>query len=441
MLAAEPKRIVLTSFGTHGDIIPFVGIGKHLLTLGHRPVLAASSYFEPLARAHGLEFAPVAPHHDQLDRDLGIDNAERMQRAFRPTGAKFIFDKMVFPYLDQICDELDAACVGADMLVSQATTPWAYLIAHKRQLHWKTVLLQAMPLAQRSGQDPVFVSHAFPMHKLPRWIGARNYSRVFTALRNSLRSWVRPLDDKAKAYGVYDKRLNPMYECLLAPSGCIALLPQQIMRTPMPTDLPCEVSFAGFNYFDGVDASQPGLPAELQRFLNSGAPPLVFSLGSAVAFQAPKLYPQWSQLCSKLGLRAVFLDAKHAFSEPLPHTQFAAPWVSIAALFPRCAGLITTGGIGTSAQAVRAGLPQLMIPFGFDQFDNSYRLERIGAGISLSVSQAQGPAMEGALRRLVEDPQLREQARQLRASVNQSCGTQNAARLLAGELLQARLAA
>ena len=139
-------RVVLTSYGTHGDILPFVGIGKELLALGHEPVLAASTYFEPLARAHGLAFAPVAPHHADQDRDLGMDNTERLARAFHPVkgGLRFTGGKMTFPYMDQIIDELDQACAGADLMLASPSTPWAYMVAHKRQLPWHSVHLHAM---------------------------------------------------------------------------------------------------------------------------------------------------------------------------------------------------------------------------------------------------------------------------------------------------------
>lgn len=426
-------RVVLTSYGTHGDILPFVGIGKELIDLGHQAVLAASSYYEPLARAHGLEFAPVAPHHADLDRDLGIDHTARQAQAFHPFkgGFRYTAQKLMLPYLDQIFDELDAACVGADLLVAQPTTPWAHMIAHKRQLPWRSVLLQAAGLGLMSGQDPA-VFHGWPTHALQRFLGPDKYGKVLAFARQSARKMVGPLDDKARELGIHSDDLNPLFERCFSPAGTLALFPRQLLRNPLPTDLPPQVklNFMGFSYFDGGDAA---LPEDLQAFLRTGEPPVVFSMGSSVAFMIPDLYKEWSRICAKLGLRAVFLTADQAVVHESPRTQIAVSWVSVAALFPRCKAVVSVGGIGVCAQALRAGVPHLIVPFGLDQPDNAFRMTRMGAATTLPPSKARGRAFEKALGDFVFDMHLRAKVQRLQVQISQTCGSVLAAQLIAQE--------
>lgn len=424
-------RVVLTSYGTHGDILPFVGIGKELIAQGHQAVLAASSYYEPLARLHGLEFAPVAPHHADLDRDLGIDHTARQAQAFHPFkgGFKFTAQKLMLPYLDQIFEELDAACVGADLLVAQPTTPWAHMVAHKRQLPWRSVLLQATGLGLMSAQDPA-VFLGWPTHTLQRWLGPDRYGKVLAFARKSARKMVAPLDDKARELGIYSEELNPLFERCFSPAGTLALFPKQLLRNPLPTDLPPQVKldFMGFSYFDGGDAT---LPEDLQAFLRTGEPPLVFCMGSSVTFKIPDIYKEWSRVCAKLGIRAVFMTADQTLEHDFPRSQIAVPWVSISALLPLCKGVVSAGGIGVCAQAVRAGIPHLIVPFGLDQPDNAYRMTRMGAATTLMPSKARGRSFEKALGDFVFDMHLRAKVQRLQVQVSQTCGSVTAARLIA----------
>jgi rhamnosyltransferase subunit B len=431
---SSSKRIVLTTFGTHGDIVPFIGLAKALQTHGHRPVLATSRYFEALIKEHGVEFAPAAPHHHQHDQDLGMNQAERLKRAFHPLwGGKFVMEKLVYPYMDQICDELDAACEGADLLVAPPTTPWAHMIAHKRSLPWTSLILQALTLSLQSAQDPPVVSNMLSLRPWPRRLGQARYARWFKALRDSGRGFIKPLDDKARAYGLYDPARNPLFEGCISPKGSIALLAPHMMRSPLPTDLPGHVDFAGFNYFDGNTAP---LSQALLAFLADGPPPVVFSLGSSLWFQAPRFYPGWSQLCSKMGVRAIFLAGQDVLGDRLPAGQIAVPWASVGELFPHCLAVVNTAGCGISSQVLHAGIPQLLVPFGMDQPDNAARLVRMGAALRVRPGKARGPAFEQAFKQLVTDRALHARALRLKQDINPVCGTVHAARILDKALRQ-----
>ena len=113
---------------------------------------------------------------------------------------------------------------------------------------------------------------------------------------------------------------------------------------------------------------------------------------------------------------AVFVPVHNGLNlGPLPESIFAADWVDYSALLPRCAGLIHAGGIGTCAEAVRAGVAQLMIPEVFDQKDNAERLATLGAGLTRSPEEFVGEGAVEAVRELISTRKLRAKARSLRA--------------------------
>lgn len=431
MMSGTGKKVVLVTRGTFGDAIPFVGIGKQLLAMGHRPVLCCAREYEALARAHGLDWAPMAPHFDQYVKDLGMDKEAILKKAFKPLiGGKFVAQKLLIPYLAEALDDLGRALEGADLVVSGPTVTWTRIVAHEKNVPWRSVMLQALPLGVFSAQDPAFVP-LIPIHKLVSWLGEERYRSLFRWLRNVGRPFLYPLDDRAKAAGCYDPERNPIFEGTWSPRGTIVMIPPQMMRNPLPTDLPGPVKYAGFSFFDG--GTKP-LSPELEAFLAQGEPPVVFSLGSGAVANASDFYQDWSRMCSKLGVRALFLSADHEMAKDFPPTQMLVPWVSVSALFPRCKAAVSAGGIGMCGHIVRAGIPQIIVPFNFDQPDNAARLARLGTCIPVVPGKAHGAVMEAALKTLVTDEAMQQRARQLKADINQECGTVIAARWLDADM-------
>jgi hypothetical protein len=129
-----------------------------------------------------------------------------------------------------------------------------------------------------------------------------------------------------------------------------------------------------------ADAVVPALPAPLEEFLRAGPPPVLFTPGSFMR-QAGAFFRHSLAVCEQLGLRAVFLTP-YGDQVPahLPATVKHFSFVSLQRLAPLARALVHHGGIGTCAQALRAGIPQLVAPVFFDQPDNATRIEALGVG-------------------------------------------------------------
>jgi UDP:flavonoid glycosyltransferase YjiC (YdhE family) len=116
----------------------------------------------------------------------------------------------------------------------------------------------------------------------------------------------------------------------------------------------------------------------LERFLNEGSPPVVFTLGSSAVQQPGNFYHESLAAISRLGCRAVMLVGNNSLPEILPAGTVVFPYAPFSKIFPRAAVIVHQGGIGTCAQALVAGRPMLVVPFAFDQPDNAARLQRLG---------------------------------------------------------------
>jgi UDP:flavonoid glycosyltransferase YjiC (YdhE family) len=183
----------------------------------------------------------------------------------------------------------------------------------------------------------------------------------------------------------------------------IALFPRWFASVPEP------VQQAGFPLFE--DALVPGLPPEVETFLSAGPPPVILTPGSFMR-QARAFFEAGLKACAALGQRAILLTPYADQVPALPGWARHFPYIALQRLAPRAAALIHHGGIGTAAQGLRAGLPQLLAPVFFDQFDNAAHLETIGVGRRLA-DPSDASIVTAALEEMLS-PSVQERSRALR---------------------------
>jgi rhamnosyltransferase subunit B len=149
------------------------------------------------------------------------------------------------------------------------------------------------------------------------------------------------------------------------------------------------------------------LPAELERFLAEGDAPLVFTPGSGNR-QARRWLARAVQAAQRLGRRALLLTPhREQVPASLPPGVLWLPYVPLRALLPRAAALVHHGGIGTTAEALRAGVPQLVVPLAYDQFDNGARVEALAAGRMLAGWRARPRQLAATLAALLVSDDVR----------------------------------
>ena len=114
---------------------------------------------------------------------------------------------------------------------------------------------------------------------------------------------------------------------------------------------------------------------------------MVFTLGSAAVYLAGNFYAESARAIQQLGRRALLLVGKNPPPANLPPSILAWDYLPYASIFPHASAIVHQGGVGTTAQALRAGRPMLVVPFAHDQFDNAARVTRLGVARTLSRSR------------------------------------------------------
>lgn len=366
---AAGKRIVLTTWGSFGDIHPFLALALELKRRGHNPVMATCEVYRSKVEGEGISFAPMRPDVGKLR-----DRPELFKRAFHPLwGSEFIIrELMVKPIADSFAD-LSSCALNADLLISHSITYATPLFAEAHNIPWLSVCLQ--PSILFSMYDPPQLPLTAWVSRLPvAWRRAPfNLARAY-----SLR-WFKPYYALRRSLGLPKSERHPMLEGQYSPYGTLALFSSVLAQRQR--DWPPRMLVAGFPFHDRFDAESHGLSAGVEEFLQAAEPPLVFTLGSSAVFDAGDFWEISADAARRLKRRAVFLVGPDFVNSARAWSGiFISGYEPHSLLFPRAAAIIHQGGIGTTGQALRAGVPQLVVSFSHDQPDNGARVVRTGSG-------------------------------------------------------------
>jgi len=197
---------------------------------------------------------------------------------------------------------------------------------------------------------------------------------------------------------------------------------------PQRPDWPQATHLTGFILHD---ESQMGLAPEVSAFLGAGEPPLLVTPGSA-AQDRDRFFRNTVEACRTLGVRAMLVtNFPKQLPADLPPGVQAFPYLPFSRVLPHCSGIIYHGGVGTLAQATRAGVPQLVVPNAHDQPDNGSRIERIGLGFMASQRAYKTPrGATRAIGRLLGEPGLAERCRKFATRIDGAASLERACSLI-----------
>ncbi|MSU49758.1 MAG: glycosyltransferase [Opitutus sp.] len=411
------KRIVFATFGSLGDVLPFLAIGRELLSRGHAVTLATSEYHRTRIEAEGFRFHPVRPDIAEFGGPAGL------MRTYcgGPLGPVQTLRKLILPRLRESAADLMAAAREADFLGSVGITYAAPLVAEKLGLTWAGMALQ--PMGMFSARDPSLLPGQPPFRLSPFLTRC-----VIGAGRVATRRLVRPIAALRAEMGLPPTRAHPFFEGQFSPHLNLALFSPAFGRPQ--SDWPRETVCGGFPFFDRSQSPMERLHPECATFLESGEAPLVFTLGSTVVELATPFYRESLELARRLGRRALFLTGPASLRNLPPHLpdgMLAVPYAPHAAVFPRAAAIIHQGGIGTTAQALRAGRPQLLVPFGHDQPDNAIRTQRLGCGRVIAQTAYSARSASRLLGKILADTAMARRAREVAELLRAETGANTAA--------------
>jgi rhamnosyltransferase subunit B len=401
------KRIILNTFGSFGDIHPYMAIAMELQRRGHVPVVATMEIYREKIEGAGLPFATVRPNIPQPKEQ----DPELIEKIMEPkTGPRFLTEEVVFPAVRDSYDDLMRAVAGADLLVTHPAAPAGPLVGRKTGMTWISTVLA--PLSFFSAYDP-------PVP--PFWQWTRKLSVLGPEFMGFFLNLMKS-SYKAKAVTEFRDELglpdagNPMFEGQHSPARVLALF-SKVFAQPQP-DWPKQTEVTGFCFYDGHHETTA--PPELTRFLENGAPPIVFTLGSSAVWVARDFFRESIEAAKRLGRRAVLLIGdERNMPHALPEGTIALDYVPYQSLLPKAAAVVHHGGVGTTSQGLLAGVPTLIVPFAFDQSDNAEHAYKLGTSRTLYRKNYFAPRVADELHELLRQPSYARRAlavsRQLQA--------------------------
>lgn len=393
------SRIILATWGSLGDLHPIIALSLSLRDRGHDVVLATTEGYRSKVESLGLKFHAIRP-------DLPED-PQLFERLMDPKiGPKLVLKDLVLSNVRNTYDDLMAIAIGADFLVAHEIIYAAPLVAEVLKLRWASCALA--PAAFFSAYEPI-VSSVYPALAKLYHFGPGINRWVVEFAKSVTRPWGKPVYEVRKELGLPPIQNPIVGNDKYSPYLVLALF-SSVLGIPQPDWSP-NVVMTGFTFYDG-DREQHMTP-ELLAFLNSGDPPLVFTLGSAAVNAPGDFYAESVQAAIKLDRRAVLLMGKNSPPENLPASILACDYAPYLEIFPLACAIVHQGGIGTTAQALRAGHPTLVMPYSHDQPDNAARVKRLGTSQTIPRKQYAAERVARQLGELLEDPSYAAKAAEI----------------------------
>jgi rhamnosyltransferase subunit B len=382
-------RVLIATLGSAGDVHPMLAIAQSLLLRGHQVELLSHSVFGALARQLGVGFHPIGTA-DQYAAALAHP------KLWHPIdGLGVMWRGIIKPAMVPVYERIrDVAHEEKIVLLASPIVFGARLAQERLGIPLVTAYTAATMV--RSVQDPLTIAQWRVPPRTPRW--ARRAAWM-TLDRFKLEPMARPALDAARSeLGLRPAEGSIFGAWMHSPDAGVTLFPDWFaMRA---SDWPAQIEQAGFPLFDGdrQDFAEP----ELQAFLDQGAPPVVFAPGTA-AVDTQAFFTSAVSACEALGLRGVLLsNGTSQVPGTLPGSVHVARYAPFSWLLPKACALVHHGGIGSCAQAMQAGIPQVTVPRGYDQFDNTSRIERLGIGRGVWQQGLDGEKLADALRALLD---------------------------------------
>ncbi len=394
---ATPLKFVMTPVGSSGDVHPFIGIGRALRGRGHEVVVINPENFRSAVESAGLgfhAFPDTSEAFDAVTRDPDIWHPRR--------GVELVF-RVIARYMREAYDHI-AACYepGRTVLVRHPLSIAGRVFEETRQAPGVTLNLAPSSFRTLHGV-PSFVPGK-DFSRLPRWVKRLMWWSIDRFVVD--RPIIKPLNDWRKQLGLEPVR-RIFNGWVFSPDQVIALFPNWF--APAQPDWPPQTRLTGFPLFD--ETGQHEIDAELDAFLDRCPRPVVFTPGSANC-QAGPFFEAAVGAAKNLHHPVLLLTRYHEqLPRGLPDNVLHRTYAPFSQVFPRCAAVVHHGGIGTCAQGLAAGVPQLIMPMGFDQPDNATRLWRVGVGAWLTPKRFTADRVRDAIHRLVGSPDIAEACR------------------------------
>src|SRR5215471_5568261 len=408
-ITSDALDVLLSTIGSAGDVHPMIALGIGLKQRGHHATVITNEFFQQQVRDAGLDFVALGTTRE-------AEEAIADPRLWHKTKSfACIVERAIAPNIDRLYQTIQgrrkpntvvaasALCFGARVAQENLGVPLA-------SVHLQPAIIRSLVDGGQQGRIPMGPSVPRFVKKAVFWLLDKVWGdRLLAPPINSFRASV----------GLPPVR-RILRDYVHSPQMVIGLFPKWFAS--IQPDWPPNTHLAGFVLHD--DSERQTVGAEVEQFLAGGSPPLVFTPGSAAA-TLKDFFRESVEACRIGGHRAMLVTN---FPEQLPGNLPSEvrhfSYLPFSQILPRCSALVYPGGIGTMAQAIKAGIPHLVVPHGHDQPDNALRIERLGLGFGIYPERYKAPRVVRALKELLASSQLRARCAEYSGRVDSSAAIQ-----------------
>jgi UDP:flavonoid glycosyltransferase YjiC (YdhE family) len=409
-------RLVILAIGSRGDVQPYIALSKGLQRAGHEVRLAAPAMFKDLADEYGVDFFglqvnPKAIMQSELSKFF-IDSSRNL------VGFLFMYKQFADSIMGEMSHDFWVACQESDAIIYSPFGVIGHFVAQKLGIPRFATALQ-----------PLSRTEEFPNILLPGWMnlgGTFNYSSHLVAeqilwqpIRKTINDGIlRELEmPPASLAGPFEQLYEERTASLYAFSTLVA---------PPPRDWPDWIRVTGYWFLEPPESWQP--PQTLLDFLDDGPPPVYIGFGSMTNRKPTENVEIAIEALKRSGQRGILLNGWAGVSkEDLPKDVLVLDAVPHLWLFPRMAAVVHHGGAGTTGVGLRSGVPSIVVPHFADQPFWGERVHKLGVGPRpIPRWRLTAGGLAAAIRRTVEDGEMRSRAAALGEQLRAERGVETA---------------
>lgn len=392
-------HFIMVAIGSSGDVNPFLGIATALRGRGHQATLVSAPQFASAAASVGADFVALgtADAYEAIYEDPDLWHPRRGLRIYFS-----YLSTLVEQTVEVIREHYDPPNTG---VLASFQCFGARIAQEALGIPLCTVL--PYPISLQSVYDP----NRNPIGNPPQWMGRGAIRLMYRAINWEVSRHSRRSVGAARGARGLGRPVKDLVSWSYSPHSVLGLWPS-LFSSAQP-DWPPVAENTGFVSYDGPDSADWSPPDDLPERNDW----LVFTPGTQMTHGAA-FFDAACQTAADLDQPTLMVASdRSALPEKLPPKVHHLAYAPFAWLFGRATAVVHHGGIGTAGRALEAGLPQLIIPRGFDQFDNAQRVTRIGAGVSMDRRKVDSTSLSLSLRRLLTDEHIQQRCGEIRTEL------------------------
>jgi len=396
------KNILFPTLGSAGDVYPLITISRELNQRGFNSTIIASPIFQTLVQKSQIDFIPLGTQ--QQFNDL-VNNPDLWDPI---RGFQVVVNQGILPFLRPLL-EIIRSFSPQDSLIVSPLLLFGSHAAHQI-FQYRFITLQLQPSLIRSIYAPPVLGST----TLPSWLTPKMVRFYYKALDKIIIDPILALELNNFRGELGLPPIQRIFnQHLFSPTKNIGLFPEWF--APPQPDWPVNTTCTGF--IASTSDSEP-ISEALQRFLESGDAPLVFTAGTAMR-HGSDFFETAIKVCQSLKKRAILLTRQtDQLPSNLPENILHQDFVKLSQLLPYASAFIYHGGIGSLAQAVAAGIPQLIMPMSQDQPDNAARIQRLGLGETIRPQDFKPKKVTATLKNLLSDPEIHTRCKEFAGKID-----------------------